>query len=529
MGIVSWLGQKFSPQAKPDMNDLGVGAVNNRWSDYPSFNLTPQRLRAILWQADQGYMRYLMELYEEMEEKDAHLAAILQTRKLAVLGLPLEIQAASEAAHDQEIAQFIEEQLQSLPDFNEDLLDLLDAIAKGYAASEIHWDYQGNRTVVADLEWIHPKCISFVNSKTPMIITENNGNGISPPLWKIIFHQYRGRSGDTCRGGVLRPCALPYLLKAFNWKFWAIFNEIYGMPMRVGKYNQAASNEDRKALKDALKSIGTDAYAVISESTQLEFKESGMSVGGRLLPYDVLIQKCNNEMSKTVLGQTLTTDTSGATGTYAAGAVHEQVRQDLVDADSLSLAAVLREQLIRPLVGFNFGWEIPLPKVIFIRQEAIDLKMESEAIKNFAESGLAIPASHCYERYGIPKPEEGEDVLKPPVNITPPRAYDEPGAPSDTGQPPSAMKAGPGRHQVALSRQDVLGELDNLTQAANAEAQQYLAKMLEPVRELIFSGADEQTIKNELLGLYESIDTRSLGVLMAQVRIMANLRGRVNG
>ena len=43
---------------------------------------------------------------------------------------------------------------------------------------------------------------------------------------------------------------------------------------------------------------------------------------------------CNREMSKAVLGQTLTTDTAGATGTYSTGRVHAQVRRDLVQADA---------------------------------------------------------------------------------------------------------------------------------------------------------------------------------------------------
>ncbi|MFH1021040.1 MAG: DUF935 family protein, partial [Pseudomonadota bacterium] len=325
MSLISWLGQKIKPLSKPVTNELGIGAVMNRWSDYPSFNLTPERLRAILWQGDQGYMRYLMELYEEMEEKDAHLAAILQTRKLAVLGRPLEIAPASDDAKDQEIAQFVDEQIQAIPDLQGDLMDLLDALGKGYAASEIHWEYQNNRTVVAGLEWIPAKCVSFVNSPTPLIITEANGAGIAPPLWKILFHRNRGRSGDVCRGGVLRSCTLPYLLKSYNWKFWAVYNEVHGMPLRVGKYNQTASSEDRKAIKEALKSIGSDAYAVISENTSIEFVEAAKAGTGKVLPYEVLIQVCNREMSKAVLGQTLTTESSPGSGTLA-GNAHENVR-----------------------------------------------------------------------------------------------------------------------------------------------------------------------------------------------------------
>ena len=48
----------------------------------------------------------LFELYDEMEEKDGHLFAVLQTRKNGVVSRPRKVVAASEAPRDQEIARF---------------------------------------------------------------------------------------------------------------------------------------------------------------------------------------------------------------------------------------------------------------------------------------------------------------------------------------------------------------------------------------------------------------------------------------
>jgi phage gp29-like protein len=43
-----------------------------------------------------------------------------------------------------------------------------------------------------------------------------------------------------------------------------------------------------------------------------------------------------------------------------------QVRRDIVQSDADSLAATLQRQLVRPLVGFNFGWDCRLPQVQFL-------------------------------------------------------------------------------------------------------------------------------------------------------------------
>lgn len=74
---------------------IAAGEINDRYSDYPSRGLNPVKLASILRDADEGNVRSQMELFEEMEEKDAHLFSQMQTRKLAVTGLDWEVQPFS--------------------------------------------------------------------------------------------------------------------------------------------------------------------------------------------------------------------------------------------------------------------------------------------------------------------------------------------------------------------------------------------------------------------------------------------------
>ena len=60
---------------------------------------------------------------------------------------------------------------------------------------------------------------------------------------------------------------------------------------------------------------------------------------------------------------------------FAAGS-SLQVRRDLVEADAQALSTTLREQLLRPLVGFNFGWDKPVPWFRFRFEEEEDLKAQ---------------------------------------------------------------------------------------------------------------------------------------------------------
>jgi phage gp29-like protein len=402
MGLKDLFGRLFKETVRPETRELSAVILAERWSSYPSAGLTPYRLAEIFREADQGNVYRQMELFEEMEEKDAHLTAILQTRKMAVLGKDYEVLPYANTPEDDRIAASVGEMVYGIPNLEEALLDLLDALGKGFALSEIIWEVTGGQARVPELRWIPQKKVTFGEDWKPRLLTtEARWQGVMPPLWKVIYHRYKARSGHATRSGVLRVVGWMYLLKNFALKDWAAFNEVFGMPLRLGKYDTTASPADRDALVQAIRNLGSDAAGVISKATEIEFIEATSRSSGAN-PYQLMADFCNREMSKAILGQTLTTDTAGSTGTYAAASVHAQVRRDLVEADAQALSTTLREQLLRPLVGFNFGWDKPVPWFRFRFEEEEDLKTLSEVYRNLAAMGVPLDMEHVAERFGIP-------------------------------------------------------------------------------------------------------------------------------
>jgi phage gp29-like protein len=407
MGLKDLFGRWFKETVRPETRELAAVSLAERWSSYPSAGLTPHRLADIFREADQGNVWRQMELFEEMEEKDAHLTAILQTRKMAVLGKDYEVLPYAQTPEDEGIAARVGEMVYGIANLEEALLDLLDAIGKGFALSEIIWEVVGGQARVSELKWIPQKKVTFGEDLKPRLLTaEARWQGVTPPLWKVIYHRYKARSGHATRSGVLRVVGWMYLLKNFAMKDWAAFNEVFGMPLRLGKYDSTASPADREALVQAIRNLGSDAAGVISKATEIEFVEATAKSGGAN-PYQLMAEFCNREMSKAVLGQTLTTDTTGSTGTYAAASVHAQVRRDLVEADAWALANTLREQLLRPLVGFNFGWDKPVPWFRFRFEEEEDLETLSVVYRNLAAMGVPLDMEHVAERFGLPLPAAG--------------------------------------------------------------------------------------------------------------------------
>lgn len=300
-----------------------------------------------------------MELFEELEEKDPHLFSQLQTRKNAVTGLDFEIiPFDSDDSRDKEIAEFVESQLGGLENIEDIMIDLLDAIGKGFAVSEIMWGYDEGHVVVEDIRSRHQKRFFWDSLDDSFKVrTEAAPEGILLPDSKFIVHRYKARSGHPSRAGVLRVVAWMYLFKNYDLKDWVAFAEVYGMPLRLGKYQPGASEDDRLALMQALIQIGADAAGIIPDGTTIEFITTEKASSTDL--YERLARYCDEQISKAILGQTLTSDSGG--GSYAQSKTHNEVRHDLTVADCKALASTLRRDLIRPLVIFNFGEDKRIP------------------------------------------------------------------------------------------------------------------------------------------------------------------------
>ena len=407
-------GRRLDPSGlrRPQTGEIAAVQVRDRWSSYPSSGLTPERLARIFREADDGDVRCQSELFEEMEEKDAHLSSQFQIRKLAVQGLDWEIVPRGSDGVSRRTADLCRDVLESLPDFDEHVLDLLDAIPKGFSAMEILWEAGATEARIRGLRWVHPKNITFRDSVTPRVLTDDDPvRGVELPPFKFIYHRYKARSGYDTRGGLMRVCAWMYLFKNYCIKDWVAFAEVYGMPLRIGKYEPGASRADKEALVQAVRSLGTDAAGIISKATEIEFIESNKSSSSNV--YEGLARFCDAQSSKAILGQVLTSEAGSEKGggSYALGKVHGDVRRDLMEADCRVLAKTISRQILRPLVGFNFGWDVPIPTFRFLHEPGEDLRQVAETYRLLAEMGLDISQEHLAGRFKIPLRGRDETAL----------------------------------------------------------------------------------------------------------------------
>ncbi len=511
---------------RPEKREIAVAQLRDRWSTYPSKGLTPARLAEILQAADGGDVLRQAELFEEMEEKDAHLGSQFALRKQAVTGLDFEVLPQEDDPRGEDVAAFCRQCIEALPNWDENLLDMLDALAKGYSLHEILWDQSSGQAMPRDLKWIHPKRLTFWDSLTPRVLTEEEPtHGVDLQPFKWVYHRHKARSGYDTRAGIMRTCTWMYLFKNYTIKDWVSFSETYGQPLRIGKYSPSASEPDKEALLQAVRSIGVEAAGIISRNTEIEFIEAVRT--GSLNVYESLANFCDAQVSKAVLGQTLTSEAGGSKGqgSMALGKVHNEVRLDLVKADASALAKTITQLLLKPIVGFNFGWDAPVPQFRFQVQEPEDQKALAEVYGVFIDRGFNVAQEHIAERFGIPMAQDGQTPLTAKAKPTEP-------PPTQGGQPPAPEKL----KLVLKGSLPELGQADPLADPTGAPVVAKLtqrvalaaghASWVNSLEALLAQCESLEEFRDQLLEAFAGMNPADVAEGMQQALALAELSGR---
>lgn len=133
--------------------------------------------------------------------------------------------------------------------------------------------------------------------------------------------------------------------------------------------------------------------------------------------------------------------------------------------------------------------------------------------------GLEIPKSHIYKKFNIPKPEDGEEVLKPPQNGV------------AMGQP-SPMETAEELKLKQVEGQTEQVQVDTIVSVANKQAEGIFREMVKPIFKMIDKAEDmeelQKVLKDEkkLRELYQEMESPELEDLIQQGIYLSHLIGR---
>jgi len=272
----------------------------------------------------------------------------------------------------------VDEQATALVDthaFEQLLEELMRARFWGHSLIELEWNKVGgeakNKTHLIPREHVNPfdvKGASFRDPKLPVIEADMGGFGL------------------------LLPASLLCIYKRHALAYWAEHAESYGMPTRVGKYDEEGT---RKALLEAFQKVGANGSIVVPSDAQIEAAFSSGAASSSI--YKDLKAAIDDDLAIIFLGQTMTTKDGSSN---AQAQVHKSVLEDLYKNDKEWILRILNSQLepILRKLGYKEGYWT------FVEQSGLSLKERLDIDLKVADR-VAIDEEYWYKTYGIPKPK----------------------------------------------------------------------------------------------------------------------------
>ena len=495
---------------------------------HPTRGLTPSKLASILDQAEQGDLLAQFDLYEDMEEKDGHIAAELGKRRRALLVDWSVVPPDNPTPAEKRNAELLAELVGEIADFEDVLFDVTDAIGKGFSCCEIEWHKPGKYWLPKTIthrpqSWftVHRGYRQQLRLRSNTTVDGIVGEPLQPFGW--ITHVHKAKSGYLERTAMFRQLVWPYLFKNYSVGDLAEFLEIYGIPVRIGKYPSGASEKEKMTLLRALVGIGHNAAGIIPAGMELDFLDAAT---GDPKAFELMLNWCERTQSKVILGGTLTSGADGKSSTNALGNVHNEVRKDLRDSDIRQVGSTITRDLLYPLALLNGLAPDGMRRCSVFQLdvgETEDMAAYAEALPKLVDIGVQIPVQWAQEKLGIPQPEDGEPVLQ----ATSPAMWRQ-GMAATTGRVPF-----PGHlwGVAAAAGQLPAGQLPPSPQtamqpqlAANIKAP--AAAWVDKIRELVSQATSLEQIRDGIAALDPNMSLDDYAAAMAEALAAAHLAGR---
>ena len=519
---------------KQQTDEARITANGRVIAGHPSQQITPAKLRALFEDAESGDITAQHELFVDIEERDSAIASALGTRKMAILGLDWRIAAPRQAtAGEEELVQAAYDYITALPSLDDVLLDLMDAVGHGFVALEIQWQLSGSLNMPVIFR--HKSQSWFRWDKHDALLLKTPDNPMGEPLWQWgwVVHQHKNRSGQAARNGLFRTLAWLYMFKHYSVHDFAEFLELYGLPIRIGKYGAGATEKEKQTLLRAVAEIGHNAAGIMPDGMMIELHQAASGTSTTNNPFMTMVEWCEKSATRLILGQTLTSGADGKASTNALGKIHNEVRRDLLVSDAKRLAQTISQQIIEPFLRVNFAIadNTRLPVFEFDTRETADLAQFAEALPKLVDIGVQIPEGWAREKLAIPDVVEGERVLGRVQN---PNGQSEKVQAALNHESPlhtlmAALNAqGHQAEKSVAHEQQVLDELlDEAVTQPDFNAQ--LNPVLKQAVAVVMACENYEEADAALTALYPQLDNQALQRYMQQALFLSDLLGQANG
>lgn len=375
--------------------------------------------------------------------RDGLVRELLQGRKLPVKRLRWHIEPEDPKDPQQKrVAEQVEKIIRAIPRFRKLRGDLLEAVFFGKAGVQLVWGYKWvdgrKRATITRHKPVNGDKIVhrfdgtpavMVNStfrpKDGTIIPTDRGMALllDKPFYRdrFIIHEYEPTDTDFIYEGDMAEAIHGLGLRSWLWWLWFFRNETLGWSLdalqKIGANGQFVGYvpTGNPAAKDAM----IQALIQLSREnvTVIEANPGGMGSPANsaieryepsAIAYDVMLQFIgyfDDQMRRVVLGQSLSANAQATGMGSKVAEFHEDTLTHILASDAEDLDETLDEQLVAPIVKYNWG---RLPFQVryksMIDDSNVDKKIETAT--RLTSIGVQLDATDLREEAGFSPPKQ---------------------------------------------------------------------------------------------------------------------------
>jgi phage gp29-like protein len=442
-----------------------------------------------------GYRQPYVDLLDEMLEKDPHAYSVVAKRVLTLAGGRVEVTApegleGTELEIAEEVAKDTHAQIQAIPNLAESLSILAWATYYAVSALEIRWarDDDG-RMCVRALEQVHYRRLSYPDPWTwDLYIWDQganfgaDGNGPNRSVYglrvddypgQFIVHAPKVRGDYVTREGIGRQILYWMVLKLIATRLAPQYLERYAIPFPDIEFNTAdeatkhprvASDEDIAGAKAAGAAIGAGTLKAYVHADAVKLKLVSPD-GTPALTYPQWIALCDAQISKAVLGGTLTTEVGSTGGNRAVAGEQKEGEEKLYDFDATTFGDTLKRDLAGPIARMRYpGLPRRLEPVVKVHVNADpDPADEIDRADKAARAGIPVDADEIAKRTNLPVIKNTTNEPRRMIPILPVKMNVQPetiGLPKPPEPPPGTLPQNQPPQDAAQENDDAGNDSD---------------------------------------------------------------------
>ena len=376
--------KKESPESKAVViHSLNIISVDRTPKDIQSWRNAHRQAEAIQY----PNRCRLYDLYKDVE-LDGHLSGIVGKRFESVLNKNLRFESKTDGAK----VDLMDELIESTPFRN--FVNLI--------LEQKLWGLSGAEFIPGKEFSFLPIPRKHIKPHLGIIAREQTGEEGFPyrNAWNLMVW---GTNDDF---GLFLKCAPYAIWKKGGFSDWAQYVEIFGQPTRVAKYD-TYDDKTRMELERTLRESGSSLAMMIPKQVDFEMMDGKTSNGTGELQ-ERFRAACNQEMSIIILGNTETTSASTSSG-YAQAKEHGKQQLEITKSDLVFVANALNDPKFLNILK-SYGYPVDAGRFAFEKETDLEELDQRRAIDLALSSKVPIDDDYWYDTYGIPKPDNYEEL-----------------------------------------------------------------------------------------------------------------------